>query len=136
MGVAGDKVAQAFVRSIPSTSVLGSKPCDPCGQADDPARHDLPGQGTSRDRTPRRHILADYASDDPDLVANLLMDADPTAYAAFFPIAQEQAAEDLPLFQAEIDKKATFCGMIPPLDPAWTKPDTALAGRIEWLRGC
>ena len=29
-------------------------------------------------------ILADYASDDPDLIADLLMDADPKAYGAFF----------------------------------------------------
>ena len=51
-------------------------------------------------------ILADYASDDPNLVADLLMDADPKAYAAFFPIAQRQEAKTLPLFQAEIAKKA------------------------------
>ena len=36
------------------------------------------------------------------------MDADPKAYAAFFPIAQRQAAKTLPLFQAEIAKKATI----------------------------
>ena len=80
-------------------------------------------------------ILADYASDDPNLVANLLMDADPTAYAAFFPIAQKQAAKTLPLFQAEIRKQATFSWDDPPLDPAWTKPDTALAGKLEMGEG-
>ena len=53
-------------------------------------------------------ILTDYASDDPNLIANLLMDADPKAYAAFFPIAQRQEAKTLPLFQAEIAKKATI----------------------------
>ena len=40
-------------------------------------------------------ILTDYASDDPNLLADLLMDSDPKAYAAFFPIAQRQAGEDL-----------------------------------------
>ena len=39
------------------------------------------------------NILTDYASDDVDLIANLLMDADPKAYAAFFPIAQRQQAK-------------------------------------------
>ena len=53
-------------------------------------------------------ILADYASDDPNLIANLLMDADPKAYASFFPIAQRQETKTLPLFQAEIAKKATI----------------------------
>ena len=53
------------------------------------------------------NILTDYASDDPDLIADLLMDADPKAYGAFFPIAQRQEAKTLPLFQVEIDKKET-----------------------------
>jgi formylglycine-generating enzyme required for sulfatase activity len=53
-------------------------------------------------------ILTDYASDDADLIANLQMDADPKAYAVFFPIAERQEGKTLPLFQAEIDKKATI----------------------------
>ena len=36
------------------------------------------------------------------------MDADPKAYGAFFPIAQRQESKTLPLFQAEIAKKATI----------------------------
>ena len=51
-------------------------------------------------------LLADYAGDDPALLADLLMDAEPKAYAFLFPIAQRQAAKTLPLFQAEIQKKA------------------------------
>ncbi len=51
-------------------------------------------------------ILADYASDDPNLIADLLMDADHKSYAAFFPIAQAHEAKVIPLFQAEIAKKA------------------------------
>jgi formylglycine-generating enzyme required for sulfatase activity len=53
-------------------------------------------------------ILTDYASDDPDLIADLLMDADPQAYRAFFPIAQRQESKTLPLLQVEIAKKATI----------------------------
>ncbi|HWT81582.1 MAG TPA: serine/threonine protein kinase, partial [Candidatus Methylomirabilis sp.] len=40
------------------------------------------------DRAQATDILTDYASDDLDLITNLLMDADPTAYADFFLIAQ------------------------------------------------
>ena len=36
------------------------------------------------------------------------MVSEPKAYAAFFPIAQGQAAKTLPLFQAEIRKQATI----------------------------
>ena len=53
-------------------------------------------------------ILADYASDDPNLVANLLMDAQPKAYASLFPIAQRLETKTLPLFQDEIRKQATI----------------------------
>ena len=49
-------------------------------------------------------ILIDYASDDPRLLADLLMDADPKAYASLFPVAQQQAAGVLPVLQAEIAK--------------------------------
>ena len=40
-------------------------------------------------------ILADYASDDPDLLAELLMIADPKAYARPFPVAAASGGEDL-----------------------------------------
>ena len=60
------------------------------------------------DRTQATDILTDYASDDPNLITNLLMDADPTAYADFFLIAQRQEAKTLQFLQAEIAKKATI----------------------------
>jgi serine/threonine protein kinase len=49
-------------------------------------------------------ILIDYASDDPRLLADLLMDAGPKAYAGLFPVAQQQAAGVLPVLKAEIAK--------------------------------
>jgi serine/threonine protein kinase/formylglycine-generating enzyme required for sulfatase activity len=58
-------------------------------------------------------ILADYAADDPDLLADLLMDADPKAYAILFPVAERQAEKTLPLFRVELDKK-----IAPSLDEA------------------
>ena len=81
------------------------------------------------------NILTDYASDEPNLIADLLMDADPKAYAAFFPIAQRQAAKTSPLLQAEISKKPTHSWNDPPLDPSWTKPDATLTGKIESAQG-
>ena len=50
------------------------------------------------------NILTDYASDDPNLIADLLMAADPKAYEAFFPIAESRAEKTLPLFEGEIHK--------------------------------
>ena len=81
------------------------------------------------------NILADYASDDPDRLAELLMVADPKAYLSLFPVAEKRAEQVLPVFQAELAKKATYSWNDPPLDPSWTKPDAALVSRIESAQG-
>ncbi len=60
------------------------------------------------DRAQATDILTDYASDDPNLVADLLMDAKPGAYAAFFPLSQRQEAKTLQFLREEIAKKATI----------------------------
>ena len=51
-------------------------------------------------------ILTNYASDDPNLLADLLMDANPKAYATLFPVVERQATKTLPMFRAEIKKTA------------------------------
>jgi eukaryotic-like serine/threonine-protein kinase len=51
-------------------------------------------------------ILADYAKDDPRVLAEVVMDADPKEYGAFLLLAERQAAQALPLFQAELRKTA------------------------------
>jgi len=80
-------------------------------------------------------ILADYTSDQPDILADLLMDADPKAYADFFLIAQRQAAKTLPRFQAEIARTLAPTWNDPPLDPSWAKPDAALVRLMEDAQG-
>ena len=80
-------------------------------------------------------ILTVYASGDPDLIADLLMDSDIMAYAAFFPIAQRHEAKTLPLFQAEILKEPSYLWNDPPLDPSWTTSDPTLTGKIESAQG-
>ena len=59
------------------------------------------------ERTFATTILIDYASDDPRLLADLLMDAGPKAYASLFPVAQQQAAGVLPVLQAEFAKSSS-----------------------------
>ena len=81
------------------------------------------------------NILADYASDDPDRLAELLMVSDPKAYLSLFPVAEKRAEQVLPVFQAELAKKATYSWNDPPLNPSWTKPDAALVSRIESAQG-
>src|SRR5271157_279527 len=67
--------------------------------------------------------------------ANLLMDADPKAYAACFAIAQYHEPVTSPLLQTEIARKLTFSWNDPPLDPSWTTPDSTLTAKIESAQG-
>ena len=81
-------------------------------------------------------ILADYASDDPDRLAELLMVADPEGVCEALPGRREAGRNRSCLFfQAELAKKATYSWNDPPLDPSWTKPDAALVSRIESAQG-
>ena len=80
------------------------------------------------------NILADYASDDPDRLAELLMDSDPDAFLSLFPVAEKKAKHILPVFQAELAKKATDWND-PPFNPFRTIPDAALVSRIESAHG-
>ncbi len=80
-------------------------------------------------------ILANYASGDPKGLAELLMAADPKAYRSLFLVAEKRAEQVLPIFQAELAKKATYSWNDPQLDPSWTKPDLALASRTQAARG-
>jgi hypothetical protein len=81
------------------------------------------------------NILADYAKDSPDLLAGLLMAADPKAFRTLFPVAERQAEKTFPVLRAELEKTATFDRNDQPLDPSWTKPDAELGGRIEAAGG-
>ncbi len=80
-------------------------------------------------------ILADYAGDDPVLIADLLMDAEPKAYASFFLIAQRLQTKTLPLLQDEIARTLAPVWDDPPLDLSWAKPDATLTAKIESAQG-
>jgi formylglycine-generating enzyme required for sulfatase activity len=81
------------------------------------------------------NILADYAKDSPDLLAELVMAAVPIAYQTLFLVIEPQAQKVLPVLRAEVAKIATFDWDDPPLSPSWTNPDSALTGRIEAAGG-
>ena len=87
------------------------------------------------DRNFATTILADYAADDPERLAELLMAADAKAYVTLFPVAERQAEKTVPVFQAELAKKATFDWRDPPLDKTWTDADPAVVSRIESAEG-
>ena len=71
------------------------------------------------------NILADYAADDPDRLAGLLLAADPKAYLALFPIAERQAEKVLPRCKDELEKRATLDWNDAPLLSEQAKDDLA-----------
>ena len=81
------------------------------------------------------NILTDYASDDPDRLAELLMVADKKAYVSLFAVAEKRAEQVLPVLQAELARKATYSWNDAPLDATWTSPAAALMTRIESAQG-
>ena len=106
---AADKVAQTLV-------AINSIYLGPWLEALRPVRGKLTAPMVSifRDKHPETehtqatNILTDYASDDPDSLAELLMVAEPKAYLSLFRIAQTQAEKIIPFFQSEIAKKSTI----------------------------
>jgi serine/threonine protein kinase/formylglycine-generating enzyme required for sulfatase activity len=66
-----------------------------------------------RDRNPERasertlaaNLLADYAADQPQVLADLLMDADEKQFAVIYPKIKDRAEHGLPLLMAVIDTK-------------------------------
>jgi formylglycine-generating enzyme required for sulfatase activity len=134
---AGDKVARALV-AVDAIS-LGS-----WIEALRPVRGKLTAPLAvifeEKERTESEHklatsILANYASDEPVRLAELLMVADPTGYLKLFPVAEKSAERALPVFQAELAKSATYSWNDPSIDPAWTKPGAAVVSQIEAASG-
>jgi serine/threonine protein kinase len=69
------------------------------------------------------NILADYAADDPQVLADLLMDADEKQFAVIYPKLKEQGEKSGTLLTAEIDKK------LPPSLPSSDEKREILAKR-------
>jgi eukaryotic-like serine/threonine-protein kinase len=72
-----------------------------------------PLAGIFRDRRPERaaertlatNLLADYAADNPQFLADLLLDADDKQFAVVFPKLKDRGEQALPILSGEIDKK-------------------------------
>jgi formylglycine-generating enzyme required for sulfatase activity len=102
----GTKVAQGFVRTNPAFFRSWLDALRPVR-----AKLTAPLAAIYRDRTrsDTEHTLAtrtleDFASDDPDLLADLLMDADPKAYAVLFPVVERQSPRTLPILEAKLEQ--------------------------------
>jgi serine/threonine protein kinase len=80
-------------------------------------------------------ILADYASDKFEVLADLLMDAREKPFAVLFPKLQAHGQQAPAPLLAALDKQPQFRWNDKPLDPSWTTPDTGMVRKIEAARG-
>ncbi len=58
-------------------------------------------------------VLVEYATDAPEFLADLLMDAEPKAFASLFTVAQRQSEQVMPILRDELDRRP---GTAPPAD--------------------
>jgi formylglycine-generating enzyme required for sulfatase activity len=87
------------------------------------------------ERTLATSLLADYAADRPDMLADLVADADPTAYKVLFPRLEAHRERTGTLLKGELAKTAAPEWKDAALDPSWPAPDAAVARRLEEGRG-
>jgi serine/threonine protein kinase/formylglycine-generating enzyme required for sulfatase activity len=62
-------------------------------------------QRRESERTVATSILADYAADQPEVLANLVMDSDLQQFALMFPLLKSQGEKGLPYLSEEIGRK-------------------------------
>jgi formylglycine-generating enzyme required for sulfatase activity len=79
-------------------------------------------------------VLADYAFDQPDLLADLLLDADPKQYALLWPVMQKYRAQAVRRMRQELARMPDYWKDAP-LPPAWKEPAVELKRTVEQAGG-
>ena len=109
-----------------------------------PIRRQLLGPLQGADRDSRRpetqravatDLLAAYAADRPDILADLSNDAEPRQYAVLFPVLERNAAAAVPLLRAELARTPSADWPDGPLDPAWSSPRPQRPSALEQAQG-
>jgi formylglycine-generating enzyme required for sulfatase activity len=80
-------------------------------------------------------LLAEYAADRPEVLAELVKVAEPRQYALLFPKLNADRARAVALMQEELAQTLTPLWKDAPLPANWPKPDVALAQQLEAAQG-
>jgi formylglycine-generating enzyme required for sulfatase activity/serine/threonine protein kinase/tetratricopeptide (TPR) repeat protein len=80
-------------------------------------------------------VLADYAGDRPDVLTDLIADADPKQFALLLPLLQRHREQALARLRRDIERSAAPDWQDRAPDPAWPQPDPALVQEIERADG-
>jgi formylglycine-generating enzyme required for sulfatase activity/tetratricopeptide (TPR) repeat protein len=86
-------------------------------------------------RTVATNILADYAVDQPDLLAELLKEADDKQFAVLRPKLQPYRDRAVAQMNQELDKTPAHDWKDAPLNPAWAAPAPGLVKQLAAAQG-
>jgi formylglycine-generating enzyme required for sulfatase activity len=78
-------------------------------------RHPRPGD----QRVGAATILASYAEDQPELLADLQCDGDPRQFAVLLPLLRKESDKTIKTLRGELQRTLEPVWRDPPLDPAW-----------------
>ncbi len=80
-------------------------------------------------------VLADYAADQPEVLAELVKDADETQFAVVFSRLQEHGKAAIPFLDSELRRTLTPDWRDPPLSTEWRAVEPLLVTQIEAAKG-
>jgi serine/threonine protein kinase/formylglycine-generating enzyme required for sulfatase activity/tetratricopeptide (TPR) repeat protein len=80
-------------------------------------------------------LLKNYVENEPALVADLLMDAEPNAFSTLFAMAERHTEKTSPVFKSELALNARPSWNEVPLDPTWVDVEPAIKASIESAQG-
>ena len=86
------------------------------------------------ERMQATNIVADYASDDPDLLADLLLDSEERPFAVLFEKLKARQERAVPLLEAELAKKALSEATDADKDQLAQRQARAAIALIRWGR--
>src|SRR5262249_14540047 len=88
-----------------------------------------------KERSVATAILADYAADQPAVLADLILDADAQQYAVLRPVLQAHREDAISFMEEELKKQLSPDWKDGPLNSAWTDPDPLLVRQLDAAHG-
>ena len=87
------------------------------------------------ERTTATSYLLEFASDRPDLLFDLALDADERQVRNLWPVLEAHRQAAITVLEGELARTPNPIWSDRPLDPAWSAPSADLAGQIEGAAG-
>jgi formylglycine-generating enzyme required for sulfatase activity/tRNA A-37 threonylcarbamoyl transferase component Bud32 len=90
--------------------------------------------GTESEKRLATDLLVDYAGDRPEMLAELLLEAEPGQFTVVYPRLADYREEAIGLLKAELTRSARDWHD-PPLPPEWGEPGKNLVAEVEQAHG-